>query len=192
MAYTPYKPATYGSGAGAFDVFCVDLTEVVSGGGTSDVKFSNPFVVLAVYDGTTNSYQSWDTVYQTTLSGAFGVEIPSGILKQTDTGVTITENGAVKQFPTMQKAFYLKDYQAPGQHITTHTHGGGGITETAQFYPNFSDSLDLLNAMGSAFDSVCVVANHIFTIDCGLAGTGLFLFFAVKRGENQPFFTVIP
>lgn len=191
MAYSPYKPATYGSGVGVFDIYCVDLTEVVAPASTGDVKFSNPFVVLAVYDGTTNSYKSWDEVQNSILINAFSIEIPSGILKQTDTG-TITENGVIKQFPTMQKAFYLKDYQAPGQHLTTHTHGGGGITETAQFYPNFSDSLDLLNAMGSAFDSVCVVANHTFTIDCGLAGSGLFMFFAVKRGENQPFFTVLP
>ncbi len=191
MAYTPFKPVTYPSGSGVFDVYCVDLTEVTAPSATADVRFSNPFVILAVLDSTTNSYVSFDNVANTILNGVFSNQIPSGILKQTDTG-TITENGVIKQFPVMQKAFYLKDYQAAGQHITTHTHGGGGITETAQFYPNFSDSLELLNSMGSAFDTVCVVPNHVFTIDCGLVGSGLFLFFAVKRGANQPFFTVLP
>lgn len=192
MAYRPYTPTTYPSGSGVFDIYCVDLTSVCAPASNSDVRFSNPFVVLAVYDAATNSYQSWDTVKNTTLNGAFSIQISSGILRQTDTGGSITEEGALKQFPDMQKIFYIKDYQQPGQHITTHTHGGGGITETAQFYENFSDSLDLLNAMGSAFDTVCVVGNHSFTIDCGLTGTGLYLFMAVKRGANQPFFTKLP
>jgi hypothetical protein len=191
MAYRPFTPTTYPSGNGVFDIYCVDLAAVAAPASNCDVRFSNPFVVLAVYDATVNSYQSWETVKNTTLNGAFGIQISSGILRQTDTG-TITEEGAVKQLPDMQKIFYIKDYQQQGQHITTHGGGGGGIVETAQFYPNFSDSLDLLNAMDSAFDTVCVVANHVFSIDCGLAGTGLFLFMAVKRGENQPFFTRLP
>ena len=190
MAYRPFTPTTYPSGSGVFDVYCVDLTAVCAPASSCDVRFSNPFVVLAVYDGTVNSYQSWDTVKNTTLNGAFTNQVSSGILRQTDTG-TITEEGAVKQLPFMQKAFYLKDYQEPAQHLTVNM-TTSAIVETAQFYPNFSDSLDLLNAMGSAFDTICVVANHTFTIDCGLAGSGLYLFMAVKRGANQPFFTRLP
>jgi hypothetical protein len=191
MAYRPYTPTTYPSGSGVFDIYCVDLAAVAAPASNCDVRFSNPFVVLAVYDATVNSYQSWETVKDTTLNGAFSNQVSSGILRQTDTG-TITEEGTIKQFPDMQKIFYIKDYQSPGQQITAHTHGGGGVTETAQFYSNFSDSLDLLNSMGSAFDTVAIVANHPFTIDCALAGTGLFLFMAVKRGSNQPFFTRTP
>jgi hypothetical protein len=191
MAYKPYTPTTYPNGMKNYDIFNINLPSVAGGSGvTMDAKFSNPFIILGAMNSTANAPLSYDEIVSTFFVFSPAPLVNSGILIQEDTGVTITELGAAISVPTqVMKMFQLFDRLNPGQTLTTHTHGGGGITETVD-YPTSYSNFNIMHLLETSFDSFAIPPGTTFTISPN--GNDINMIIAVKRGNNQPFFTLLP
>lgn len=195
MAYTEYTPSNY-PGSNVYDIFTVSLNDI----GNNFCKFSNPFVFLAGYRYDTGTTTLRTMSYTDMVSSYFvpvdlAQENNSGILKQTDTGAGIIENGAIKTRPAMsQKVFYMTDTINPDQQLTVQTDPGGTVTGTtlASQEPSYYSNYDIITLLNTSFDTFCFPANSTF--QCGASGNdeNPQMIIAVKRGNNKPFFTILP
>jgi hypothetical protein len=189
MAYTPYTPTTYPSGTGVFDIFNFSVAQVTGGSSVSmDCKFSNPFVILGGYNNSTGEFLTWKNISQNICVFLGSIGVNSGILRQQDVGGTITELGAAISYPQFtMPLFQLTDEYTPGKQLTTD--GGLGQIETIS-QPVYHSNFQLLELLDRSFDSFAIPSQSQFTFDPG--GQDVVLIWAVKRGNNQPFFTLLP
>lgn len=205
MAYTPYKPATNPSGNGIFDIFSFNIEDVVDPSGI--VRFSNPFIVLGAATFNTTGivdeckFFSYSVIFSSLITDiSFTTTVNSGILKQTDNGLgTITENGSVKNYVLpLQKLFNLFDDLPQGTSLTQDLNNAippvvTGSTVSAAM-PAYYSNFQLLDMINTSFDTYAFPANTVFTLNNPSPGTDFKtqLIFAVKRGNSQPFFTILP
>jgi hypothetical protein len=190
MAYTPYTPTTYPNGLKTYDIFNFNLPAVAGGSSVSvDAKFSNPFIILGAMDSTGNKPLSYDEIVSTFITFSSAPTVNSGILRQEDTG-TITELGAALCTPLQtMKMFQLFDRLNPGQQLTTHGGGGGGVVETIE-YPTSYSNFNIMQLLDNNFDSFAIPVGTTMTLNPN--GIDINVIIAVKRGANQPFFTLLP
>lgn len=192
MAYKPYTPTTYPNGMKNYDIFNINLPSVAGGSGVSiDAKFSNPFIILGAMNSTANAPLSYDEIVSTFFVFSPAPLVNSGILRQEQPGGggTITELGAAVSVPTqVMKMFQLFDRLNPGTQLYNHG-GGGGITETID-YPTSYSNFNIMHLLDTSFDSFAIPPETTFTISPN--GSDINMIIAVKRGSNQPFFTLLP
>lgn len=189
MAYRPYQQINYPSGSGVFDVFNFSVAAVTGGSSvTYDCKFSNPFVILGGYNNSTQEFMTWENIIQNVCNFPGTVTVNSGLLRQQDMSGTITELGAAISIPQhTMKLFQLTDIYRPGISLTTD--GALGTIDTLN-QPVYHSNFQLLELLDRSFDSFAIPPNTLFTLDPG--GYDISLIWAVKRGGNQPFFTLLP
>ena len=190
MAYTPYTQTTYPSGSGVFDIFTFNVAQVTGGSSIpSNCYFSNPFVILGGYNYSTGEFLTWQNISQNICVFLATIGVNSGLLRQQDSGGTITELGAAVSYPQMiMPIFQLTDEYRPGKPLTTDGSGIGNIETIEQ--PVYHSNFQLLHLLDRSFDSFAIPPNNQFTLDPG--GQDIVLIWAVKRGNNQPFFTLLP
>lgn len=189
MAYKAYTPTTYPSGFRTYDIFNFNMASVTGGSSVSvDAKFSNPFIILGAMNSTANTPLSYDEIVSTFFVLAGTPAVNTGLLRQEDNGTTITELGAAQGIPSQtMKMFALFDRIRPGQQITTD--GGLGTIETID-YPTGYSNFNIMHLLDNSFDSFAIPADFTFTLNPG--GQDINVIIAVKRGNNQPFFTLLP
>ena len=188
MAYTPYKQATYPSGSGVFDIFTFNVAGLTGGSSIAiDVNFSNPCIILGGVDSSTGEFLNWERIVQNIMVPVSAPAVNSGILRQTDPGIgPIIEQGALVSTPlTFMRAFQLFDRYRPGYELTTD--GGLGIISVIG-QPTYHSNFQFIELLDRSFDSFAFPANQRFTMDPG--GFDISISIAVKRGSNQPFFTL--
>jgi hypothetical protein len=188
MAYKVYTPTNYPSGLGSFDVFIIEIAAITGDVlESANVKFSNPFVIFGAYNGTAGEYVGFEDFQATYAPTLWSYLVPSGILKQNDTGFSLQEAGSISTIAAETwKMFWYNDYLKPSSDLTSGAIQGEVIAGNR--YPNDRNTLDLLHQMGKNFDSVCYPGNQNFTLNPN--GQRIFMLMAVKRGNNQPFFQV--
>lgn len=187
MAYKTYQATNY-PGSDVFDIFPFNVATVTGGSSVSvDAKFSNPFVILGGYNNSNKSFLSYQDIEQNIMVFSYGFSVNSGLLRQQDVGGTITELGACLSSPLMlQRLFQLTDLENPGQTLYTDT---PHLYDTISYPRNYSN-FNLLPLLNTSFDSFAIPQDTVFTLSPN--GFDIVLIIAVKRGNNQPFFTLLP
>jgi hypothetical protein len=198
-SYKPYSPVNYPSGEKSFDLYTVDLQNIMGlGGGPGlQVRFSNPIILMSIYSFYLNRYLSMDEIFtQWFMVGAGswltqGPTNPSGILVQQQT--TAGANG----------------YTRLGTSLTNKFMGSFMMQNAPLFTPNlpiWADDLqeyrartypqmmqNLLNDFAD-FDSIAIPAETPIVLDDVPVAPNYSIVatMAIKRGGNQPFVTTTP
>jgi hypothetical protein len=198
-SYKPYSPVNYPSGEKSFDLYTVDLQNIMGlGGGPGiQIRFSNPIILMSIYSMFSQKYLSMSEIFEQFFvvgSGSWltqGSTNPSGILVQQQTSAGA--NGFTR-LGTSYTSKYIGSFMMQNAPLLT-PDDLVYTTDLAEYraknYPSFMQNL--LNDFAD-FDSIAIPKETPILIDDVFIQPTypLIATMAIKRGDNQPFITTTP
>jgi hypothetical protein len=201
-SYKTYTPTGYPSGQKDYDIFVIDIKDVLAkSGNAGQYRFSNPFLPIGCYTAN-NDFSLFKFVSMRTFYNSFFEVIasPSGLASRIQSGILMQQSQEI--------GANLYDY-FPQEPVKSNSHYASLILDIA---PKVRDdmrifendltpfragldgfSIDVKNLLANFHDmgALMIPANSIIQIN-ETADNIVNVVLLVQRGNNQPFFNFVP